>query len=295
MSDFVQHKSSSCSFDTSSYWVILSPIEMSIKKKIETIGIPLRKWNVKINYGIKTGLNEAFIIDAKKRNEILCNCSNEEERTRTDEIIRPILRGKDIEKYSYSWKNLYLINFHNGIQEEKVNALKIENYPVLKKHFDNYMPQLKNRTDQGDSPYNLRSCSYMEEFNKQKIIYPCIMGDGPHFMLDKEGIFYTFAPGNIITGNDLYYLLGFLCSRTFYFCFRKYYMGGGIDGEVKTNRILSFPIPLPNNCNHASLIIELAERVSNCQKQELYEMLEKHIQKAYQFSDDEIKIINDFS
>ena len=162
LSDYVQHNSSSCSFYTSSYWVILSPLEMSIKKKIEALGVPLRKWNVKINYGIKTGLNEAFIIDAKKRNEILHNCLDDEERTRTDEIIRPILRGKDIEKYRYSWKNLYLINFHNGIQE-KIDALKIENYPALKKHFDRYMPQLKNRTDQGNSPYNLRSCSYMDE------------------------------------------------------------------------------------------------------------------------------------
>ena len=89
MSDFVQQQSVECGFDTSDSWVILSPIEQSIKRKIESVGTPLKDWDIQINYGIKTGFNEAFIITTEKRNEILENCSTEEERTKTAELIRP--------------------------------------------------------------------------------------------------------------------------------------------------------------------------------------------------------------
>ena len=78
-----------CGFVGDASWVILSPIEQSIKKKIESIGTPLKDWNIQINYGIKTGFNDAFIISTEKRNEILANCQSEEERERTAELIRP--------------------------------------------------------------------------------------------------------------------------------------------------------------------------------------------------------------
>ena len=89
MSDFVQQNKLITGFDTSSSWVILTPIEQSIKSKIEAIGIPLKDWDIQINYGIKTCFNDAFIISTEKRDEILANCVDEEERARTAELIRP--------------------------------------------------------------------------------------------------------------------------------------------------------------------------------------------------------------
>ncbi len=97
------------SFEGDAAWVILSPIEQSIKQKIEAVGTPLKDWDIQINYGIKTGCNEAFIVSTEKRNEILANCQTEEERKRTEELIRPILRGRDIKRYGYNWAGLYLI------------------------------------------------------------------------------------------------------------------------------------------------------------------------------------------
>ena len=85
--------------------------------------------------------------------------------------------------------------------------------------------------------------NYSDEFNEQKIIYPCIMAQDSCFMFDQSAEYYTIAPGNIITGNDLKYLLSFLNSKIYYFALRKYYMGGGIEGELKTNRIMKLPIP----------------------------------------------------
>ena len=116
MSDFIQQQGVECEFSSSDSWVILSPIEQSIKRKIEAIGTPLKDWDINIYRGVLTGYNEAFIISTEKRNEILANCQSEEERQRTAELIRPILRGRDIKRYGYNWDNLWLINTHNGIK-----------------------------------------------------------------------------------------------------------------------------------------------------------------------------------
>lgn len=88
MSFFIQQHYSHCDFPANESWIILSSIEQSIKRKIEAIGIPLKDWNIKINYGIKTGFNDAFIISTEKRNEILSKCIDETEEQRTAEIIR---------------------------------------------------------------------------------------------------------------------------------------------------------------------------------------------------------------
>lgn len=124
----MRQNSSSCNFSTSDNWVILSNIEQSIKRKIESIGTPLKEWDIQINYGIKTGFNDAFIISTEKRNEILNNCTSEEERKKTDELIRPILRGRDIKRYSYEWNDLWLIATFPSRHYD------IEDYPAVKSH-----------------------------------------------------------------------------------------------------------------------------------------------------------------
>ena len=171
LSDFVQQKTTICDFTTSDSWVILSPIEQSIKRKIEAVGTPLKDWDINIYRGVLTGCNEAFIIDTAKRDEILRNCQSDEERVKTAELIRPILRGRDIKRYGYVDNGLYLINTHNGIRG-RIPRIKIEDYPAVKAHLDQYWDRISTRADKGDTPYNLRNCAYLEDFNKPKIIYP---------------------------------------------------------------------------------------------------------------------------
>ena len=89
MSVFVKQTATPCAFTSSESWVILSPIEQSIKRKIEATGTPLKDWNIQINYGIKTGYNDAFIISTEKRDEIPAGCQTEDERARTAALIRP--------------------------------------------------------------------------------------------------------------------------------------------------------------------------------------------------------------
>ena len=170
LSDFVQQQGVYCEFSNGNSWIILSPIEQSIKRKMEAIGTPLKDWDIQINYGIKTGFNDAFIITTEKRDEILANCQTEEERIRTDELIRPILRGRDIKRYGYNWADLWFINTHNGIKG-KLPRVDVNEYPAIKAHLDQYWDKISTRADKGDTPYNLRNCAYMEDFYKPKIVW----------------------------------------------------------------------------------------------------------------------------
>ena len=213
----MQQSGAECEFCSSDSWVILSPIEQSIKRKIEAVGTPLKDWDIQINYGIKTGYNDAFIIDTAKRDEILANCQSENERERTAELIRPILRGRDIKRYGYNWANLWLINTHNGIRG-KLERIHIEDYPTVKAHLDQYWDRISKRADKGDTPYNLRNCAYLEDFSKPKIIYPNMTKYMP-FVYD-EANFLTNQKCFIITGQNMAYLNAFLNSSLFKYCFR---------------------------------------------------------------------------
>ena len=206
------------SFSSSESWSILSDIERSIKAKIEAIGTPLKDWDIQINYGIKTGFNDAFIIDSTKRNKILDACQSEDERQRTAEIIRPILRGRDIKRYGYSWSGLWLINTHNGTREG-LERIHIEDYPSVKEHLDNYWLSIEKRADKGDTPYNLRNCAYLDEFSKPKIVWAELSRTGNSFAYSEDGAM-VLNTCYILSFNDndrhereLNTLLGFLNSK----------------------------------------------------------------------------------
>ena len=174
MSDFVQQQHTICNFSNEGSWVILSPIEQSIKQKIESVGTPLKDWDIKIYRGVLTGYNDAFIISTEKRDEILANCQTEDERLRTAELIRPILRGRDIKRYGYDWANLWIINTHNGIKGVKPR-IDINEYPAVKAHLDQYWDKISKRADKGNTPYNLRNCAYLDDFFKPKIVWARLM------------------------------------------------------------------------------------------------------------------------
>ena len=243
----MEQENSICDFSNSDSWVILSPIEQSIKRKIEAVGTPLKDWDIQINYGIKTGCNEAFIIDAAKRDEILANCQTEDERRRTEEIIRPILRGRDIKRYGYVDNGLYLINTHNGIKD-KLPRIDIKEYPAIKAHLDQYWDKISTRTDKGDTPYNLRSCAYLEDFSKPKLIYSEIVQE-PQFFFDKAGQFYPEATTFIMVGESIEYLYDVLHSRIATYIFKTFYAGGGLGNggyRYKKAFLELLPIPKPN-------------------------------------------------
>ena len=228
MSDFVKQVGCCNSFEGDAAWVILSPIEQSIKQKIEAVGTPLKDWDIQINYGIKTGCNEAFIVSTEKRDEILANCQTEDERKRTEELIRPILRGRDIKRYGYNWAGLYLIATFPSRHYD------IEQYPAVRDYLLSFG---KERLEQTGKVYTVNgekvkarkktnnkwfetqdSISYWEDFSKPKIIYPNMTKYMP-FVYDEKALL-TNQKCFIITGENMAYLTAFLNSSLFKFCFR---------------------------------------------------------------------------
>jgi len=228
LSDFVRQQDIICDFSTSDSWVVLSPIEQSIKKKIEAVGTPLKDWDIQINYGIKTGCNEAFIISTEKRKEILDNCQTEDERKRTAELIRPILRGRDIKRYGYEWAELWLIATFPS------RHYNIEEYPAVKQYLLSFGierleqtgkthivngEKVKARKKTHNKWFETQdSISYWEDFFKPKIIYPNMTKYMP-FTYDNQG-YLTNQKCFIMTGVHLPYLTAFFNSNIFKICYR---------------------------------------------------------------------------
>ncbi|RVY89267.1 class I SAM-dependent DNA methyltransferase [Helicobacter pylori] len=287
---------------------------LDLRDKIESVGTPLKDWDIQINYGIKTGCNEAFIIPTEKRDAILNACKTQEERERTERLIKPILRGKDIKRYSYEWAHLWVIfipwHFPNTGSPKSMEKNEQDfsiHYPIIYAHLlshkDKLLKRNKDETGKRYEWYCLQrwAANYLQDFEKEKIVYPCIMAKEPCFVYEEKG-FYAPAPANIITGDkiEIKYITALLNSKCIYFAMRKFYMGGGIEGELKTNNLEKIPIPKITEKNQ-----ELADKITDCTKQILAlkgkdpkantQKLEKEIDalvyQLYNLTDEEIKII----
>ena len=277
LSDFVRQHHTTCNFKGNESWVILSPIEQSIKNKIESVGTPLKDWDINIYRGVLTGCNEAFIISTEKRNEILNNCTTEKERQRTEELIRPILRGRDIKRYGYNWANLWLINTHNGVKG-KYPPIDINDYPAIKQHLDLYWDKISKRDDKGVTPYNLRNCAYLEDFYKPKIYYSEIV-QSPQFYFDECEHFMPEATTFIMTGKHLKYLCSLFNSKTISYFFKTFYAGGGLgESGYRYKKAFFVHLPIPKyESSDLQKIIEVTTEIDT-KVYELYGLIEEEIQ-----------------
>ena len=190
-------------------WTIRDFRVSAVLNKIDTNGTSLKNLPIEINYGVKTGYNDAFFIDGSTRSLIIDKNNN------ARDIIRPLFRGRDITAWVTQNQNLFLINTHNGLKEKGILPIDINDYPAIKNHLDHYIVQLTKRVDKGDTPYNLRNCVYLEEFAKPKIVYPNMTKYLP-FCYDESGAICN-DKAFIITSKDksfsLKYLLAILNSK----------------------------------------------------------------------------------
>ena len=300
MSDFVQQQHSVCDFSTSNSWVILSPIEQKIKQKIEAVGTPLKDWDIQINYGIKTGFNDAFIISTEKRNEILSKCQSEDERKRTAELIRPILRGRDIKRYGFDWANQWLIATFPSRHYD------INDYPAVMKYLLSYGierleqtgkthvidgEKIKARKRTNNKWFETQdSISYWEDFSKPKIIWKRI-GSILRFSFDNKGALGLDSTC-FATGSHIPYLCCILNSIMGHYLLKDSPKTGTGDLLVSVQAIEPIMVPFDKDIE---IILEklLAQQVENY-NDETEKKINHTVFELYGLSSEEISYVTKF-
>ena len=287
LSDYFRLHSTNSQFISSESWGILSDIEQSIKAKIEAVGTPLKDWDIRINYGIKTGFNDAFIIDGKKKDELIA------EDPKSAEIIRPLLRGRDIKRYSYEFADLHLITTFPSL---KIN---IEKYPAVKQYLMSFgYDKLKQTGDIGSRKKTNNkwfetqdSIGYWEDFSKQKIVWKRV-GSILRFAYDDTGALCLDSTC-FATGKYIKYLVGIMNSK-----FGKYIMKdspqtGTGDLLISVQAIEPLIIPIPDDIINNKFEIIINSKLQNINN--LLSDFEKDIDiliyEMFKFTEEEIEFI----
>ena len=302
LSDYFLQNSSICSFWSSDSWVVFSPIELSIKQKIEAIGTPLKDWDINIYRGILTGYNEAFIISGEKRTELLAACETEKERIRTDELIRPILRGRDIKRYTYEFADLYIIATFPA------KHYNIDDYPAIKAHLLSYGIE---RLEQTGKEYTINgekikarkktnnqwfetqdSISYWDDFNKQKIVWKRI-GSILRFCYDDTGCMGLDSTC-FATGKHIKYLLAVLNSLIGHYLLKDSPQTGTGDLLISVQALEPIYIPEPSaelDNTISALIDKILDNDGNTQIQSIESQINQAILDVFQLTEEEIAFI----
>ena len=303
MSDYIKLSGSIMNFKDSENWTILNSIELSIKNKIEKYGTKLSDWDLSINRGILTGYNDAFIIDEATKNALIAS------DPKSAELIRPILRGKDIKRYTYDFAKLWIIfvpcGFTNKNKKFEVGPEQWfkETYPsiyfylirteeTLSKNRNNKSKGLFRRDDKGDYWWELRSCKYLDDFNKPKLMYSEIVQE-PHFYLDETEHYYPEATTFIMSGSNLKSLYVILNSTLTFSIFKIFYAGGGLgESGVRYKKAFLNNLRLPFlNQERISRLNDFYEKIKKenyivTQKQQL--AIDQYIANLYGLSNQEI-------
>ena len=302
------------SFRAEGSWVILSPIEQRIKQKIETKGKPLKEWNINIYRGILTGCNEAFIIDEAKRVEILSWCIDCDERSRTEQLIRPILRGRDVKRYACSWAGLYLLwipwhfPFHKDESiigaSEKAESEFRKQFPAVYKHLTLYKEVLSKR-NQAETGiryewYALQrwGANYWDDFGKPKIVW-MDLSDAPTFAYDDISRFVNNTVYFMSGDENLLFMLGYLNSRMATYLFSQIGSTSGVGTtrwQAFTMERLLVPLSTPEQQSQIEKIVcrilAAKKRDSLANTSGMESEIDALVYQLYCLTDEEIAVID---
>ena len=258
----------------------------------------MQDWDLSINRGILTGYNDAFIIDEATKNSLI------EADSKSAELIRPILRGKDIKRYTYNFANLYLICTFPSKHYD------IDKYPAIRDYLLSFdkrrLAQTGEKDIDGIEGFNARKktgnkwfetqdqINYSDDFNKQKLMYSEIVQE-PHFYYDDKIHFYPEATTFIMNGDNLKPLLLILNSKITFNIFKLFYAGGGLgENGIRYKKAFLLNLRLPKLDKTAIATLEsYYEKLNanNFQVETSFEILneiEFYISKLYNLSKSEI-------
>ncbi len=275
----------------------------SLKAKMERIGTPLKEWQgLNIYRGILTGYNEAFIISTEKINEILENCKDEAEKERTAKLIRKMLRGRDIKRYSYEWAGLWAIGTFPSLK------IDIEQYPALKQYLSQFLPRIEQSGEKGCRKKTSNkwfetqdNIAYYQEFEKEILVWKAV-GRNLAFALTEKNTLVS-APSSFISAdtNLLKYFCGILLSNVLKWLILQISDTTGAGDLMLNNQSLErLSIPKINSknqkiadelVNSVDEILKAKEEDKNANTQELENKINSLVYKLYNLTEDEIKII----
>jgi hypothetical protein len=234
---------------TDDVWNFVNEEEKEIKAWIEKVGTPLKNLNLKIYRGVLTGFNDAFIIDDETRKKLI------EEDQKSNEIIYPILVGKDVHRYYTKWPMSYLILSKNRMKVDK-------EYPAVFEHLKKYRKQLEERWDKGFYWFNLRECTYYEDFLKPKLIWREISHNNSRFYYDNSG-FYTDATAYIAVLSDsninLKFILTLLNSKFLYKIAKNFYFVSLTEDTIRFRKHEVEKLPVRLSTSYIERLPHLAD------------------------------------
>jgi len=295
---------------TDDSWTISNPIEQQIKQKIEAKGIPLKNWDISIFRGLTTGYNEAFIIDGKKKDELIA------QDPKSAEIIKPVLRGRDIRRYNARFSDLWLIYipWHFPLQNNpeikgasKAAEKELEkHFPAIYKHLLVHKESLsaRNKAETGIRYewYALQrwAADYYQEFEKEKIIFQEMVQESS-FSYDNSSNYFCLDTGRIITGENLLFLLSVFNSKLFFYAIKVFYAGGGL-GEtgvrMKHTFFQNFNVPILSKefqqpfDNLVNQILSAKAADPTADTTALENRIDELVYKLYDLTYDEVKVID---
>lgn len=285
-------------------WFVGSRSERNLKDKIEKLGKPLKEWDVKINFGIKTGLNEAFILDKKTRNRLI------KEDPKSKDIIKPIIRGRDVQKYYCEFAGTYIIATFPSLE------IDINNYPAVKKYLLSFgMKRLQQSGEVFSDGTSARKktvnkwyetqdpIAYYKEYEKEKLIWKRI-GSILRFGFDDKGYLGQDSTC-IMTGDNLKYLCAFMNSKLGNrLLFDKAPKTGTGDVIVSVQALDPLLVPPINGANKKTVekievivekIIKAKDKDSNASIISMESEIDTLVYNLYDLSAEEVKIIEDKS
>ncbi len=245
-------------------WTLERPEVIAILDKLKANGTPLGKLvHGRFYYGIKTGFNEAFVIDQATRDRLIAEDAN------SAKLIKPWLRGQDIKRWHADWQGLYLINIvssantswpwskaPNTAAAEKLFASA---YPAIYRHLMQWRSQLISREDQGRFFWELRSCVYHEDFDKKKLVYNETSKE-IHAFVDQESLIIN-KTGFIFLGPNLEYILAVLTSKPLDWLYRHEFPSWG---DPWNGGRIQF-----RGDRMQAIVIPIAEKVASCMLEDL--------------------------
>ncbi|MEI6847535.1 MAG: N-6 DNA methylase [Chlorobiaceae bacterium] len=268
-------------------WFIGNQAELNLKEKIERIGKPLKDWDVSIYRGVLTGLNEAFIIDTETRNRLIA------EDPKSDKIIKPIWRGRDIKRYTSEWAGLWLIASGFDIDIPK-------QYQAIYRHLLQFEEKAKKRDDQGENWWNLRACDYYPEFEKEKLVWTDISTE-PSFTILPKGYYFNNTVYMIIGEDYNRFLLGVLNSGVIKWYFPLIATDLGDHGN-RFFKIFVEVLPIVPVINSTqSIFVEITRLVTNvldvkkndmkANTSHIEQQIDQLVYQLYDLTSEEIRII----